>query len=243
MMDAVDTIYARLQQGSLTYYELLAIHQTATTREIEAAYAAFCARFSSERIAAIADATQRDQAAFIARTGARAYSVLHDFVQRVAYEKKGFREGAPETREEEPGEKAKNIYKKAKVLYQQREFRKGITAMEEAISLDPHAASYHLLLGMCQANIRDLHRQAEQTLLKAAELESWNAEPYVALGMLFYAERLPQKAEGYFRKALSLEGDHTLARKKLEEIAGPDRAPTLGDSLKGAFSNLFARKK
>jgi len=52
------------------------------------------------------------------------------------------------------------------------------------------------------------------------ELEPWNAEPYVALGLLFLNEKLEKRAEGFFRKALSIDPDHAMARKKIEEISG-----------------------
>ena len=76
-------------------------------------------------------------------------------------------------------------------------------------------------------------------------MESWNAEPYAELGMLFYSERLYKRAEGYFRKALELEAGHTLARKKLEEIVGPEVKPMekVQKTLGKVFPTFFKKKK
>jgi tetratricopeptide (TPR) repeat protein len=90
-----------------------------------------------------------------------------------------------------------------------------------------------------------MKHKAETSLLKATEMESWNAEPYAELGMLFYSERLYKRAEGYFRKALELEPSHTVARKKLEEIVGPEIKPMekVQKTLGKVFPSFFGKKK
>ena len=117
-------------------------------------------------------------------------------------------------------------------------------AYREAIKLDPEKGSYYFLLGQCEAKNPDKIRDAEKNLLKAFELENWNAEPLAALGLLFYSARLKNKAESYFRRALELEPKHVLARKKLEEITGPIVTPI--DKVKGilakALPSLFGKK-
>jgi len=65
-----------------------------------------------------------------------------------------------------------------------------------------------------------MRRVAEKNLQKAADLEPWNVEAYAALGLLFIAESQYKRAEGFFRKALSINPDHALSRKKLNEIPG-----------------------
>jgi tetratricopeptide (TPR) repeat protein len=134
-------------------------------------------------------------------------------------------------------------------LYQQKNYQKAIPVMEDALKNNPATAEYHRLLGLCQAELPSMKRQAEQNLAKAAALEPWNAEHVVALGMLFYRERLFKRAEGFFRKALELEPKHELAGKKLVEIAGPektraDRMKEKGqDLLKKVLPSFFGRRK
>jgi tetratricopeptide (TPR) repeat protein len=171
---------------------------------------------------------------------------LTDYKKRGEYEKRGFRDEIPkEELEEDDEEKAKIIYKKAKSLKTMKDYDRAIKAMKEAIRLDATKPAYYLLLGLCQSQVPEYKRDAEKNLQKAAEMESWNAEPQAALGMLFYSERLNKRAEIYFRKTLELEPKHALARAKLEEIAGPERKPldVVQQKLGKYLPSLFGKKK
>ena len=64
---------------------------------------------------------------------------------------------------------------------------------------------------------------AEKNFQKVIELEPWNAEPYAALGMLFQSEKLDKRAENFYRKALSIDPEHELAKKRLAEMTGSDK--------------------
>jgi len=162
------------------------------------------------------------------------------------YEKMNFRDIDPDSlKEVEPVDKAREIYRKAKTLYNQKNFSLAARAMEEAIAYDPAKPDYYLLLGLSQTQMPEYRRRAEVNLLKAAELESWNAEHQFALGMLFYSERLPKRAESYFRKCLEIEPNHLQATRKLKEITGPE-ATTLDkiqNALGKVFPTFFSKKK
>jgi Tfp pilus assembly protein PilF len=86
-------------------------------------------------------------------------------------------------------------------------------------------------------NIPTMKRMAEKNLQKATELETWNVEAFTALGVLFLSENQVNRAEGFFKKALAVNPEHTLAKKKLAEIEG-----SRTDKKKGGFS-LFGKKK
>ena len=152
-------------------------------------------------------------------------------------------------KKEESSDKAKTLFRKAKTLYAQKQYPIAIQALEEAIRIDSVRADLYLLLGLCQSEVPSLKRKAEQNLLKAAGMESWNAEPVVALGMLFYSEKLNSRAEVYFRKALALEPGHALAKSKLAELSGPEKTSfsefltsALG-RLKNLLPSVFGRGK
>lgn len=243
---AVNLFYDKLKNKGMNYYELLGIPTNATHRDIENAYKKYSQEFSQANVNLLSDPELRKKAQFLVDTGKRAYDLLIDFEKRGQYEKLGFRDVDPESlKEEDPIEKAREIYRKAKTLFNQKNFPMAIKALEEAINLDPSRADYVLFLGKCQAQIPSLKHKAEETLRKASELESWNAEPYAALGMLFYSERLFKRAEGYFRKALELEPSHALARKKLDEIAVPEVKPMekVQKTLGKVFPSIFGKKK
>ena len=66
-------------------------------------------------------------------------------------------------------------------------------------------------------------------------MEPWNAEPLVALGLLFLAEKMDKRAENFFRKALAIDPDHEVALNKIAEL-------TPGNKKQSMFS-VFKKKK
>lgn len=243
---AINFIFNQLQQKKLNHFELLGINVNATQKEIETAYAKYSQEFSVDRIAHILDPDTRKKGTILIERGKLAYSILTNFEQRGLYEKRGFRDPSPEDEKTDDAEEiAKQYFKKAKSLKTMKDFPKAIKVLEEAIKLDPAKPAYYLMLGMCQGQFPDLKRNAEKSLLKAAEMESWNAEPFAALGMLFYSEKLLKRAESYFRRALELEPRHQLARQKLDEIVGPEQSTldVVQDKIKKIFPSFFGKKK
>ncbi len=142
-------------------------------------------------------------------------------------------------------EKAKSNYKLGKSLYEQKAYGMAISALKEAIRLDPGKAVYYLQLGLCQVKTLQLRREAEANFQKAVELEPWNAEHYAAMGRLFYLEKLNHRAESYFRKALQLDPNNALAKKGLAKVSPGKKSPldSLQDGLKKIMPAIFDRKK
>jgi tetratricopeptide (TPR) repeat protein len=245
----IDELQARLTAPGYNYFTLLGLTLSATQREIEAAYRQLAEELASERLAALGEGEAARQGRALAQQLQRAFQVLSDYGKRGEYEKRGYKEFVAPDAKEDTVEFAKALYRKAVTLYNQKNFQKAIVVMEDAIKNNPAKAEYYLLLGLCQGELPSMKRQAEQNLAKAAALEPWNAEHVVALGMLFYKERLLKRAEGFFRKALELEPKHGLAMKKLAEITGPeknfsDQLKEKGERLlKKALPSLFDRKK
>jgi len=249
LLARINELQASLQAPGYNYFTLLGLTLSATQKEIEAAYRQLADELSNDRLAALGESEAGRQGHALALHLLRAYQVLSDYGKRGEYEKRGYKEFVAPDAKEDTVEFAKALYRKALTLFNQKNFQKAITVVEDAIRNNPVKAEYHFLLGLCQKELPSLHRQAEQSLSKAAAIEPWNAEHIVALGMLFYSERLPKRAEAYFRKALELEPNHELARRKLAEIAGPEKSPFAllkgkGEKLLGKLlPSLFQRGK
>jgi tetratricopeptide (TPR) repeat protein len=249
LLARINELQARLRVPGYNYFTLLGLTLSATQKEIEAAYRQLAEEFSNDRLAALGESEAGRQGHALALHLQRAYQVLSDYGKRGEYEKRGYKEFVAPEAKEDTVEFAKALYRKALTLFNQKNFQKAITVVEDAIRNNPAKAEYYLLLGLCQSELPSMKHQAEPSLAKAAAMEPWNAEHIVALGMLFYSERLPKRAEAYFRKALELEPNHELARRKLAEITGPEKShPTLliekGEKLlKKLLPSLFRRGK
>jgi tetratricopeptide (TPR) repeat protein len=245
----IDELQARLTAPGYNYFTLLGLTLSATQKEIEAAYHQLADELSRDRLAALGDGETKRKGQALAQQLQRAFQVLSDYGKRGEYEKRGYKEFVAPDAKEDTVEFAKALYRKAVTLFNQKNHQKAIVVVEDAIKNNPAKAEYYLLLGLCQSELPSMKRQAEQNLAKAAAMEPWNAEHVVALGMLFYSERLFKRAEGFFRQALELEPKHELARKKLTEITGPEKnfseqLKEKGEKLlKNAFPTFFGRKK
>ncbi|MCP4219584.1 MAG: hypothetical protein GY765_33430 [bacterium] len=246
MEAAINFFYDKFSNKNTNFFDLLGLAKTATQKEIVTAYTKYSEEFSTERVSLIGNSKVRKKGEFLMERGKRAYTILCDYEKRAEYEKRGFKEAADmKPKEEDPEEMAKIIYKKAKSLKTMKQYSNAVLAMEEVVKLDPSKPAYYLLLGVCQTQIQEHRRKAEENLLKAAEMESWNAEPFAALGMLFYSVRLFKRAESYFRKALELEPSHALAKEKLGEIVGPEAKAIdmVQNKLKKFLPSIFGKKK
>lgn len=245
----IDELQARLAAPGCNYFTLLGLTLSATQKEIEAAYRQLAGELSNDRLADLKEGDAARQGRALAAHLHRAFQVLSDYGLRGEYEKRGYKEFVAPDVKEDAVEFAKGLYRKAVTLFNQKNFQKAVLVVQDALKYNPAKAEYYLLLGLCQSELPSMKRQAEQNLAKAAALEPWNAEHVVALGMLFYSERLFKRAEGYFRQALELEPKHELARKKLVEITGPEKniseqLKEKGEKfLKHAFPTFFGRKK
>ncbi len=147
--------------------------------------------------------------------------LLNNEDKKREYDTTGYKESTTEdTIKANLTEKARVLYRKGKALYTQKKYWEAVSLLDEAVTLDSSKPGYFLILGLCQMNIPSRKRMAEKNLQKAIDLEPWNVEAFSAMGMLFLSENQVKRAEGFLRKTLSLNPDHALAKKKLQEIKG-----------------------
>ena len=249
LLARIAELQARLTAPGFNYFTLLGLTLAATQREIETAYQQLAAELSDERLAMLGESEAARNGHALLQHLQRAFQVLSDYGKRGEYEKRGYKEFVAPAAKEDTIEFAKSLYRKSLTLFNQKNYPKAIMVLEDAIRNNPAKAEYHSLLGRCQSEVPSMKRQAEQNLAKAVAIEPWNVDHVIALGMLFYSERLMKRAEGYFRKALEIDPKHELARKKLAEIAGPEKNLSAKLKEKGekllrvVFPSLFGRDR
>lgn len=236
-IENIISLYESIKANRFDYYQLLSLTNAAVGGEIKNAYFELAKKYHPDRITSAPDPEIKDKANFVFAEINRAYETLSNPVKRNEYDMRGVSENSPDDAiHENLTEKAKLLYRRAKALYSQKKFWEASSILDEAVKLDSRKTSYFLLLGLCQMNLPALKRMAANNLQKAIELDSYNVEAYTAMGMLLMSENQNKRAEGFFRKALSMNPDHSLARKKLLEISGGET------KRKGKFS-LFGKKK
>jgi len=224
--------------SSMNYYQILHVAKEASEDEIKKAYFQLARKFHPDRFDRSVNDHYRAQIGEAFDTITKAYRTLSNKALRKQYDAR-----SPAGTKEDSHDfsrKAEIKFRQAKTLYNLGRYEDALILLEEALSLKRDKADYFLLLAMSEAKISSFHRKAEEHFLKAKELEPWNPEAYVGLGLLYKTEGMLAKATKSFQKALELDADHDLARRELEALGKGVKK----GGLKGLFSiNIFGPKK
>jgi tetratricopeptide (TPR) repeat protein len=223
---------------AMTLYQILDIPKTATEEEVKKAYFQMARRFHPDRFDRKIAAEFKTQIDSVFDGITNAYRVLSNKDSRRIYDAKS---GQVSTQEDiqETYKKADIKFRQGKTLHAQGRFDEAIAYLEEAVRVCRDKGDYFLLLAMCESKLTAYVRKAEQDFLTAIQLEPWNPEGYVGLGLLYKAEGLQTKAIKQLEKALEVEPEHASAREALEELTGGKKK-----TAKGPFGlNIFGPKK
>jgi curved DNA-binding protein CbpA len=236
-IEEVNDLHRKIKKEDMDYYQILGLRGGAEVSEVKRSYFNFSKRYHPDRIIAPPDATVKLRANEVFAEINRAYETLSNVEKKRQYDDRGFKE-APSNDEVHGNQtkNARNLYLKANTLFKLKKFFEAGSIMEEAVQRDNSKASYYLLLGLCHSKLPATKNRAEKCLIRAAELEPWNADHMFALGELYKSENLMKKAQIYFDKALDINMEHTLAGKAKEDLE------KMFSKKKSLFS-LFSKKK
>ncbi len=222
----------------MNYYQLLRVGREASEEEIKRAYFQLARKFHPDRFNRSLSPDQKQKVDEVFDAITKAYRTLTSAPLRKEYDSRAPSQKAGDARDF--SRQADVKFRQAKTLYNLGRYEDALILLEEAINLKKTKADYFLLLAMTETKIPAFQKRAEEHFLKAAELEPWNAEAYVGLGMLYKTEGLPTRATKCFQRALELDKNHELAKKELEALGKGKKK----GGLKGLFSlDIFGSKK
>ncbi|HWN98935.1 MAG TPA: DnaJ domain-containing protein [Blastocatellia bacterium] len=118
-----------------------------------------------------------------------------------------------------PAQVAEHFYNQGRSLFEKKQYHGAVHMLREAIRLDSSRAPYHFHLGMALVRNPRTRHEAEEHLSKAAELDPYNAQIRVRLGLLYKEVGLVKKSNNYFREALSLDPDNRVAKLEVQATA------------------------
>jgi tetratricopeptide (TPR) repeat protein len=123
---------------------------------------------------------------------------------------------------EEQIRRAELFFVKAREYFKAKDYHNAIQYCEQALKGNDADARYHFLLGQVLVRNPDYRwqKRAEQSLLKAAEIDPWNVEHFVHLGNFYRAHNLLRKAKKSFLKAVQVMPSHREAQAALSEMKG-----------------------
>ncbi|HMG34239.1 MAG TPA: DUF4388 domain-containing protein [Blastocatellia bacterium] len=122
-----------------------------------------------------------------------------------------------------PSLNADQLYQQGRARFERKEYHAAVHLFREAIKLDGNRAPYHFHLGIALIRNPRTRREAEEHLSKAAQLDPYNSQIRVKLGVLYKEMGLSKKAETYFKEALKLDPESKVALRELGAASGSSK--------------------
>lgn len=216
----------------IDFYQILGVARSAGEEEIKKAYFKLARRFHPDRFGRHLEPGVKEQIDDVFDYLTKAYRTLTSKDQKMTYTSK-LTSVADDDKDR--SKNAETRFRQGKTLFNQARYEEAIVLLEEAVRLKDDKGDYFLLLAMAESKVPALSKKAERDFLKAIELEAWNPEGFVGLGMLYKREGLLLRARKQFERALEIDGDHKAARMALEEM---DEKP---EAKKGGFKGMFSK--
>jgi tetratricopeptide (TPR) repeat protein len=223
-----------------TFYQILDVPKNASEDDVKKAYFQMARRFHPDKFDRKAAAEYKGQIDEVFDAITNAYRVLSNKERRSAYDAGTGPGVAAHEDFQELVKKADVKFRQGKTLYSMDRFDEAISLLEEAVRIRRDKADYYLLLGMAESKVPSYVRKAERDFLRAIELEPWNPEGYVGLGILYKNEGLTTKAVKQFERALEVDPDHAKAREAYDELNEGKKPRGLRGLMR---ADLFGSKK
>jgi curved DNA-binding protein CbpA len=141
-----------------------------------------------------------------------------------------------------PSQSAEHYYNQGRARFDRKEYHAAVHLLREAIKLDSSRAPYHFHLGVALIRNPRTRREAEEHLSKAAELEPYNAQIRVKLGLIYKEAGLPKKAESYFRAALQIDPENRAAKREVAAGVSKGHAQSMWKSDLGSIAKRIFKK-
>lgn len=231
-----DAIALRKRMGSLDHYQLFGVPSNADENTIKKAYFKMARKFHPDRYGRDLDPLVKRQIDELFDRITKSYKALTTPGAAAAPPEQPPADEA----DKDPGKNADTRFRQGKTLYNQARYEEAIQYLEEAVRMNDNKGDYFLLLALSQSKVRGYSKKAEKNFLRAIELEPWNPEGIVGLGILYKKEGLTTRAKRQFEKALEIESNHQAARQELESM-GEKSEEKKGKSLFSA--DLFGSRK
>jgi len=227
--------------STLNYYQILGVSQQASEMDIKKAYFQLARKYHPDLFGRNLSPEIKGQIDVVFDAVTKAYRTLMSKDQKLGYDSKLPAAQKAKVDEQDTSKTAEIRFRQGKTLFNQGRYEESLIYLEQAVRLKDKG-DYYLLLALAESKIPSLSKKAEKDFLKAAELEPWNPEAYVGLGILYKKEGLMMRAKKQFEKALEVDAEHKVARRELAALFSEKEEEKKG--IKGFFTkDLFGPKK
>ncbi|MGD0782936.1 MAG: DnaJ domain-containing protein [Candidatus Aminicenantales bacterium] len=235
-----EALEIRRRIPEIDFYQVLGVTRSAGEEEVKKAYFSLARKFHPDRFGRHLQPGVKEQIDEVFDYITKAYRTLTNRDEKMTYSSKLASGVADDDRDR--SKHAEIRFRQGKTLFNQARYEEALGLLEEAVRLKDDKGDYFLLLAMAESKVPSLSKKAEKDFLKAIELESWNPEGFVGLGLLYKKEGLLLRSRKQFERALEIDSDHKAARKALSDMDERPEGKKAG--FKGFLSkDLFGSKK
>jgi len=220
----------------LNLYQILDVSQKASLNDIKKSYFSLARQYHPDLFDRETLAAKKEIIDDVFDKITKAYHTLSDEGAREVYDTQLIEAEAGDKRG--VAKEAEKKFRQAKTLYNMGRNEEAIAYLEEAIRLDPHKASFFLLMAMIEGKIPTYHKKAEAHFREAIRLEPWSPDGYLGLGLLYKNADLKVKSVNQFKKVLQVDPGNEAAIRELKAAEGKSAKMGLKDILHGDTKGL-----
>lgn len=162
-----------------------------------------------------------------------AYHTLINKDKRAAYNKLLAEKASGSQANTVQDNQADMAYRHGVEAYKANQFKRAVEYFRAAAKLNPKKAIYFDRLGIAIIKAGGPLEEAKMQCDKAIQMEMYNAEHYLSLGIIYQLAGMTDKAKQQFREALKWDPNNSQAKQRLALVEK--------EGQKGLFGKLFKK--
>jgi curved DNA-binding protein CbpA len=225
---------------SMNYYQILNVDRDAEINSVKKAYFSLARKYHPDLFDRNLSPEIKEIIEEVFDKISKSYSTLSDETKRKNYDSKIDSMLAPEEGRRDWGRKAEIKFRQGKIEYKSGNYEAARVLFEEAVRRQPSKGPYYVWLALVESKIPSRRKQGEKNFLRAIQLEPWNIDAFLGLGLLYKKEGLHVKAQKQFEKVLKIDSDNETALRELGKTRKIKKKLDVKDILK---MDVFPKKK
>lgn len=232
------------------FYTLLGISARATISEVKSAYYKLARKFHPDRFYGLENPAVKEKVDIIFSAINVAYETLKNTKSRQQYDSSSFEDkriarGTVIPEDAGPHKTdsrtvAEEYYRQAQKAYSTRNYHEAVQFLRSATQICPDEAKYWRQLGVALSKKEEWRKEAEDSYIRAVELEPENAENHLFLAFLYKNSGLRLRARKSFMNVLDTDPTNEVAKLELQQLAEEEKLQQKKSSLLGG---IFNKKK
>ncbi len=225
---------------NMNYYQILNVSRDAELSSIKKSYFSLARKYHPDLFNRNLSHEIKEIIEEVFDKISKAYSTLSDTSKRRGYDSKIDAMLAPAEGRRDWSKKAEIKFRQGKIAYKTGNYEESRILFEEAVRRQPNKGAYYIWLALVESKIPARRKKSEHNFRKALQLEPWNIDAYLGLGLLYRKVGLHIKARKQFEQVLKIDSDNATALRELDLVKKTKKKLDVKDLLQ---MDIFPKKK